>query len=333
MLMKNNFKNDEDLTAFFHKVKDFISFEDIELKRILSCKKSRCLFFAKYIDKIIYLFGKKEMTSNNIDFDEVDFSPLKEKNISLDVLIEIMKNTEHKFKQMTETVLCHLYPEFDFFFNIRNTPWQIFRHDDNEESYQATFDIYEKIMNLPNPFDDDRFRALPLYTCKYVTKGLDRSVFLHNEKGSPYKYVDPESNEIVTKESKSGYNSFYMDGRVGIVFYFKDKPSMMISFNFDADKNIYIKQVQCQKKDRGHYKIKGDWKIAIIDYVKELFPEHKILLISGKDMVDGVLSTYDEESPLYPTKVTIDRINKLYDNLYPNNNNWIEKRYSMYKIL
>lgn len=331
--MKNNFYDNDKLITFFNKVKEALRVEDSELELILSNYKNRCLFFGKYINKIIYIYGRRESEKQNLNIDELDYSELKEKKIDLSVLVEIITNTNHRFNSINEEILSKLYPEIDFLLNIKNTPRHIFNHQNDEESNKASFKIYEKIMNLPTPFSDQRFRALPLYTSKYNKKGLDRSVFLNNEKGIPYRHLNLKTNEITIKDTESGYNSFFMDSRIGVVFYFKDKASMLVSFNFDTENNIYIRQIQCMKKDRGHYKIKGDWKMAIIDYVKSLFPEHNILLISGKDSIENLIDNYKKDSIFFPTKITQERVKNIYDNLYSANNNSITKREVDYKLI
>lgn len=39
-----------------------------------------------------------------------------------------------------------------------------------------------------------------------------------------------------------------MDAKIGLIFYFKNKPSILISFNLGKNNNLFIHQIQCQKK-------------------------------------------------------------------------------------
>ena len=328
------FNNDEKVTMVFEKTHETLFLESEELDLVLSNNEARCSFFCLYVEKLISAFRNKEMDEKGVNGYNIDYSPIKEKHFSQDFILEIMKGCDHSFHSIVKETLTSLFMDVDFFLSIRNSPWQIHSHDCNQESYQASYDIVKALTNLPEiTLNDERFSAFPLYTSQYNPFGLDRSVYLKNQKGSPYKFFDKETGEKKMIESKSGYNSFFMDGKVGVAFYFKNKPSMLVTFDYDTNKNIFIKQVQCQNKDRGHYKIKGDWKIALIDYVKSLFPDYNIHLISGEDIAKLVSKSYQSDNVFKPEKETLKRIEKFYNDIYPNSSNWITVNNDKYKSI
>lgn len=268
-----------------------------------------------------YELRKAGKTKKKIIFDnEIDYSGIL--SLFSRELIELIYFHVSKtlfISSETETKLQGISHDFHFMTSMARTP-QITARISDEEVGDSAKQVYQAMIDLPLPFNDDRFSVYPIYTSGLIDSGLDRSIYLKNKKGSVMKLINSDETGVVYERQEQGYYSNFIDGKVGFIFYFKDLPSMIISFNFDNNKNIFINQIQCQRKDRGHYKLKNDWKLALLDYIKQVFPSYHLHIIDGQDLVKKVKSSYTRwPEHLKPSADTYNRIISTYDGFLSEN--------------
>jgi hypothetical protein len=327
MLTLTKYNNNEYILDIYTKVEKLFGIDEKEigsLDDVLSCKHKKANLFITFIVGHIEYFKINEQEEKNISAYDVDYSPLKEK-YSLDVLERILIDLTQYVSSDAERVIESFNPYFKLIETIRLTPWQWY--SENEISSTLVESLYLRLTNLKVPFGDDRFKALPVHVDCY-RKGNNRSEWLRNENGGINTYYNEKTNSAYQHRDKTCYNGIFIDAKIGIVIFFKDKPSITISFNFDNDKNLYIHQIQAQPKDRGHYKVKGDWQTECINYIKSLFPEFKLHLISGKDISEMVSLGYQSDTMPECMKIspnTISRIKENYDKLMSHCSNWVKK--------
>ena len=321
MLTMKHFHDDE----FTTKVYTFISEYNEKyptLEDVLANLDLRYNLYCDYIEEYINDYAYNEQKKHNIHFNKIDFQKLRN-HFPFDTISEIIAHTKKYISCNLSEKLPKIYPELDILLSIENTTRQWYGEDSNTD---ITYDIFKKIISLKTPFNDPRFKALPVHVSASNKRGLDRCILLKDEVGSFKASYDEETDSMIKKRSKSGYHSNFIDAKLGIIIYFKNKPSITISFNYDSQNNIYIHQVQCQPKDRGHYKIKGDWKLAAIKYLNEVFPEYNLHIIDGKTISNFIYNGYSEfPEYLKPSSDVLTKIQNLYDDLLPNFNNWFKK--------
>ena len=164
---------------------------------------------------------------------------------------------------------------------------------------------------------DERFSPEPLYANgAFGHSSYNESL---SDKSSNW-LKNTETGEIYLDNSKR----YYLDAKFGIMFYFKNKPSFLASFNFDNEGNLYIYQIQAQYKSRGHYRLGERWREMVVNYIKESFSHFKIHLIDGK--ASALLSTrgYKGEHEKYkPSKQKQKQIASTYDNLFPESKDYV----------
>jgi hypothetical protein len=177
------------------------------------------------------------------------------------------------------------YPTLEFLKINRQAAWQQFSENLNEENVSYFFD---KITNLTNPLDD-RFSIHPTFTYGN-TKGFNN--------GTWFEKLNCKDGKI------NAVKNMFLDSKIGFIIYFKNKPSIIVSFQI-LNNNIYIDQIQSTPKDRGHYKIKGDWREFIINYISNHFDKSNINLISPYTAYRLVKNAYTEESNLKITKTQL----------------------------
>ena len=178
-------------------------------------------------------------------------------------------------------------------------------------------EVFNIMERLPSPFDM-RFRAVPVHTAS-IRKGFDYSTWLQQESGG----FNPYDKTI---RFDSSFRNNYLDSKYGILIFFKDKPSILISFLIDNENNLYIHQIQSQIKDRGHYKLGAEWREKVISYIETLFPRHNTHIIDGFDSAKMAYDCYCEEveQEFKPDPDTIKRIEKSYNELRPAYRNSIQ---------
>lgn len=301
------------------------------LEAVLECEDKKANLFITFITLHVNHFNG-EQRENQIRSSQIDYSPLKE-YYPIEILKLILLKTTQYVNMDTEYAIYKMYPYLKLIDAIKHSPWQWYY--DNDISSDIVENIYNQLTNPTTPFGDDRFKAVPINANCYRS-GNSTSEWLSKEQGGMNHYYNKETDSVYLKRDEDCFRSIFIDAKIGLVIFFKNKPSITISFNYDGNKNIYIHQVQAQIKDRGHYKIKGDWKLATIDYLQSLFPDFKLHLISGRDISTLVRNGYKkDETPdcLMVTKETLSKIQKNYDNIMPDCKKMMKKGEINYRSL
>ena len=189
------------------------------------------------------------------------------------------------------------YPELIFLEVCRLSSWQGFTGRFNEHNIEHFFN---KMTSLTNPLDD-RFSIYPTFTYS-CGKGSNQGVWfekLNNKKGE-----------------KNAVEDMYIDGKIGFIIYFKGKPSIIVGLQF-RNNEVYINQIQSVKKDRGHYKIKGNWREFIINYIIDHFDVKNVYIISAYTASRIVISNYNDTSKLNKSSLLrscLNSYNKPFEN-------------------
>lgn len=300
MLEKSDFQNKEKI----HNILD---------------KYSTHLYY-DYSNKInkIHL-SKKECSHFWIDFIETFSSHLSklniEKRISFDFLALIFNYNEKSFCNIKFKFIFKKYPYLVLLNKIKLSNFQWYYSNQNNSS---RLDLFYKLINLPTPFNDSRFSIEPIYT-DCIQRGLNHSLWSSKRQGGLIKNFNPDTNEVYYSEWSSSYRAFYLDAKLGLAIYFKNKPSIIVSFNLGKNKTLFLHQIQCLKKDRGHYKLGKDWSNEVIKYLKSVFFDYKIHIISGKDAVNFIKEIYStsKNSESYcPDEDSYLRIQNFYDSFF-----------------
>jgi hypothetical protein len=327
MLTMKDFLDDEFTTNIYNIIAQYSDRHE-PLDKILSDFHLRCNFYCDYIESYIGEYVYEQQKELNIHARKVDFKPLKD-HFDFDTLVKIISHSQKYISYDLSTNIPKIYPEISVLFSMLTTTCQWYSEENPSE---ITYDIFNKIINLKTPFDDQRFEAFPIHVSENNKRGRDSCMLLKEKTGSMVSYYDEVSDSMMKKRADIGYRSNFLDAKLGVIIYFKNKPSIIISFNYDSEKNIFIHQIQCQYKDRGHYKIKGDWKLAAINYLREMFPEYKLHLIDGKTLSDLIYSGYSEvPNYLKPSADVFHKITKIYNELLPDFNNLFIKNGIKYR--
>ncbi len=297
-------------------------FEEDELKfdTVAESLKSKAKFWLKIVEEQYNAFRWK--AQKHCSFYDIDFTPLVER-FSPCSLAFIIAHCDTYINRDLENFFKKVEPMLQLVDNIRLSEWQWYM--ENNITPLEVESIYNKLSDLPQPFDDSRFSAYPIH-CDCYQKGRNRSEWLQDKKGAISKYYDRKLNKVFVERDETAYGGIFIDAKLGIVIYFKDLPSITISFNVDGNKNLYIHQIQATKKDRGHYKLKGDWRLHALNYIKAIFPDYTFHLLSGDNIAELVLGGYSEDSPegFKPNKTCLERIKETYDNLLPEFNSFFD---------
>lgn len=280
---------------------------------------STCLYY-DYSDKInkIHL-SKTECAHFWIDFLEtfsLHISTLNiEERISFDFLALVFNYNERSFCKLKLDYILKTFPYLVLIDIIRNSNSQWYSAKQNNSS---RLDLFYKLIDLPTPFNDQRFSIEPIHT-DCLKKGLNHSLWSSKRKGGLVKNFNPETNEVYYSKFSSSYRNFYLDAKIGLAIYFKDKPSIIVSFNLGKNKTLFIHQIQCLKKDRGHYKLGEKWQFEVIKYLKSVFIDYKLHIISGDSAVKFVKDIYkvsENNEFTSPSQESYLRIKNLYDSFF-----------------
>lgn len=286
------------------------------------------VFWYKFMEKIVLVLNSKH---REMEIKKNDFSKLLEW-FELDTMVYIYINYPEYRSLEVERALEFVDEKCGLISSLMSMSHQWYLEKRNNE---IVFDLWKKMNQIEDKefFNDKRFKAYPMYTNAYQ-KGFDRSPWLKGKAAGWITVLETESGEKkLQRYSDGAYNSNYMDAKIGISIYFKDMPSMLISFNVDADWNLYIHQVQCKPKDRGHYKVEN-WQEACVNAVKNMFPEYKCHLITGESSSNIVRDSYKSSDPsLAPSLETLKRITENYNKIFVKNIEKILKSDIQYKIL
>lgn len=322
MITREEALSNEFISNFIEDKKEILIyiFDEDELKfdTITNSLKSKAKFWLKIIEEQYHAFRSK--AQKHCSFYNIDFTPLAER-FSPCFIAFIIAHCDSYIHRDLENLFHKVEPMLKLVDNIRLSEWQWYSKGDIEPLEVES--IYNKLSNLPQPFDDSRFSAYPIH-CDCYQKGRNRSEWLRDKKGAISKYYDRELRKVYVERDETAYAGIFLDAKLGIIIYFKDLPSITISFNVDGYKNLYIHQIQATKKDRGHYKLKGDWRLHALNYLKSIFPEYTMHLLSGDNISKLVLGGYSEDSPedFKPSQTCLKRIKETYDSLLPEFNNF-----------
>lgn len=275
----------------YRKTEDFIE--------IASCEQQSGNFW-KRVFSIVAYFKEEELGRDKIEPSDVtDY-------FSYDLIKHVCAasnlstgDAQHYFEKQ--------YPYLELLQAIRINASQWYSQNLDPAKVVVIFETMEK---LPKPFGDERFRCVPIHTHTYK-RGYDYSAWLNQEKG----IFKPCGKQRYS----SSFRQIYLDGKFGILIFFKNKPTITISFNIDNNDNIYLHQIQSHVKARGLYRLGENWQQKTLDYVCTLFPNHKLNIIDGEFLSNMVKNSYSKdcaENDL-PSKSELLKIQRTYDQLRP----------------
>ena len=223
------------------------------------------------------------------------------KYISLEDLLVAYDDLKFNLRSDTRKHLAFLaketFPNHDFeiFDSIRMGSCHWYNHKRFSDDIALT--IYKSLMNdIGNPFNDERFSYKIKVANHLCGKTNNNSIFSEKEFFKIRVY-----NKKTDQHSFEDSLSLHLDARIGIVFYFKNKPAFIVSFFIDDKMNIYIRQIQGIKNGRGHYKLGEQWqkKVAVMLKEKLSFVNH-VYVISEKSMFDYLLASYKTYNKITP---------------------------------
>lgn len=248
-------------------------------------------FWVKFLNVFVPVAYSKNKKINDYFEDAFVYKACAESNQHIDFL--------------TAKLINESYPFFSLINDIRLSSWHWYFEEN--KSIEVKSDIFYRLTHLPTPFNDSRFEAQPV-ACSF-RRGFCDAPWLHDKEGAFVK--DFENNSIL--RASSADNSLFLDAKLAICLFFQNKPSILISFNVNENKQIFIHQIQAQLKDRGHYKLGNDWRSKALDYVKSVFNDYEFYMLDSKHIIDLVLSNYTGYENFKPNEDTIQRIVNEYN--------------------
>jgi hypothetical protein len=225
-----------------------------------------------------------------------------EKKISADIacyfsqalLAKVLTYYEHWLDSSLQDCLYCTYPLLSFIEASRLSAWQWYSASTSKTTNLAFF---QALSEAPAPFDDPRFSMIPVHCSMSNNMGYNSSITYYHQ--------------IM--------RNIYLDAKMALLFHFKGKASMLVGFNIDANKNIYVHQLQALAKDRGHYKLGAQWRECLLTYLQKVFPTYTVHLLKGTDMAKLVLEGFryaPDDSPSRPHDAVLSRIKSRTDSLY-----------------
>lgn len=300
MLEKSDFQNKHKIQEIYSKYGDSLYHDySNKINTLHLSKKEAAHFWMDFFDTFSYQIRKLDI----------------EKHISFDFLVLLFNYNENLFCKFKFDFIFEQYPYLALIDKIKLSNFQWYYSNQNPSS---RLDLFYKLINLPTPFNDDRFSIEPIYTdCE--KRGLNHSEWSTKKEGGLVKNINPETNEIFYSKWSSSYRSFYLDAKLGLAIYFKNKPSIIISFNLGKNKTLFIHQIQCQKKDRGHYKLGKNWQFKVIKYLKSVFSDYNLHIISGESAINFIKDIYslsNNNESFSPSNESYLRIENFYDSFF-----------------
>lgn len=300
MLEKKDFQNKEKINRIYSNYSSSLYFDySDKIDKIHLSKTESAHFWMDFLDS----FSSK-LSKLNI-----------EEHISFDFLALVFNYNKNLFCNVKFEFIFKKYPYLILFNKIRLSNFQWYY---SKQSNSSRLDLFYKLINLPTPFNDSRFSIEPIYT-DCIQRGLNHSEWSSKRKGGLIKNFNPETNEVYYSQWSSSYRAFYLDAKLGLAIYFKNKPSIIVSFNLGKNKTLFLHQIQCLKKDRGHYKLGKDWSNEVIKYLKSVFFDYKIHIISGKNAVNFIKEIYSmskNNESFCPDEDSYLRIQNFYDSFF-----------------
>lgn len=214
-------------------------------------------------------------------------------------------------------------PYIEMFDHIQMAPlhWVKFERFSNED----TMKVYKSLTTeLSIPFGDDRFRVEPIHANSQF--GLsDYSGIACKDPIFKTKMFSDE--ELVYKDVES--KQVFMDARLGLMFYFKNKPCFFISYFIDFDMNVHIRQIQGLRKGRGHYVLGKEWQKEVVKFVKERFSfANEIRIITEDSAFEYLNKHYSDPTAREIVKDTLIKASSVYA-LFDNGKKIIEHNTSL----
>ncbi|MEX0291553.1 MAG: hypothetical protein AB3N14_20790, partial [Flavobacteriaceae bacterium] len=176
-------------------------------------------------------------------------------------------------------------------------------------SISDTVSILEDLSNITDLNGDTRFSAIPL-TASAQAGGMSEHSFFTYDKLYPTKeYCNDSECYIETMTHRK-----CLDANVALMYFYKGKPSFLVSCFIDMDKNIYVRQIQGQFKARGFKSIGNDWQRKVLTDLKErLTFVNQMYVVSGKDLVFYLKHHYDSNYNAVVHDPIFDRVEATFD--------------------
>lgn len=319
MLDKNSFYDKETIEKIFNIVNDIV-YSDTDrfssLEEVMNDLNLRGYLFHKFIsEQVSFLRRKKDFNPESLlEFYDIDFLSI------------VLSYSQYSISSDVLHILYKVFPYLELSSLSQVSSWQWYSESIDPEQNIHFFNLFK---DLPQPFNNNNFKVVPIANRSYQI-GFCSLEYLKNEKGAYVERYTKEGKKELMKTDSSHY-CFFLDAKLGLAFYYKNKPAFFISFNFDNNKNIYIHQIQGVIKGRGHYHLKN-WQEDCILYLKKAFPEYNLHLLNGSDVVKNVLQGYNN-SKFKPSKNSLNKIKNNYNSIFSNCSNFINKRDLSYRIL
>lgn len=290
-------KSTIDLYSKYVKTKNITNFKNILIDKTVAAN-----FWIEFLNVFSEMFirNKQQLVCRS----GIDYSTTKKCATFAFLKKVVAYSTEYIGRDIKDCFYTH-YETLEYVEAVSHSTLQtIDEHSDKDIS----FDISSKILNAPIPFNDKRFKVLPMHSNS--KEGLNRSNWLLKEKGTLFHNIT--TNQV--ERTDNCYNTIFLDTKLAILIFFKNLPSITVSFYFDNNKNIYVQQIQSQRKDRGHYKLKGNWRNEVLNYIISLFPNYNVNLITGESVQSILIKQYKKSKRTISQK-KLDFINGIYDNI------------------
>jgi hypothetical protein len=311
MITFNNFKKKDTIANLLKVVPKW---ELLDNHNSINCILKNNANLYSFLNVAIVFLTNKYFINGNYNLDK--FKEL----FSYDFIICFVAHNKDCIPTDVRKYMQQAYPYVELLEAIKHTPWQWFLE---ESTPLITLDIFHKLTQTITINNDKRFKILPMHCHK--RKGFNSSNWLKEESGG-YSRDKKNHHKVSYLKNKSSFETIYIDAKLAFLIYFNNKPSITISFNFDADKNIYIHQIQAQHKDRGHYKLGSNWKEFIASFINEIFNDYTVNIISGESMCSIISSSYSSNAKTKPKDSVLEKIKHSYDTLFFNANSFYFKR-------
>lgn len=323
------FDNEAKIKQFYPLVKDYYdtpqeSYPSVE--KILQTPSAKADFWVDLISRLnskirASYFSREEHT-------EESYHQAWKKIYSSGFIYKVStwrSNSDFNFCSQT---IQSIYPYTDLIESVR-----IMSRGHNIETSmtQAGADTIARIENLLKPFEDERFRAEPMHT-RCNPRGYCHSLWLKKEKGHYHRSINDELDTVEISQCKSPCGNIFMDAPVGILFFFKDRPCFYTSFSISHDRKLFIHQIQSVIKGRGHYHL-SNWRQDVIEYLKEIFFDFEVYIITPENAVSLCVSSYCDDAPDYfkPNQETLSRIRESYAALRTEKSSEYKHRHAYFK--
>jgi len=298
----NAFRNPDIMTIALEYVVDESFFAPVEV----ACESDNSA--AMFWEQIMLAY-----TLEHESFDEDDLSHVvqtMQECFSLEFIIKIIDNEALYIDDQLLDIIGLAHSSFLMRDMAKNSARWLFEQEMDVDTNRRFFNAFS---SLPQPFNDKRFDVYPVAT--HTTSG--GHAFPETIYGLTGGLVEHLVDGVqVLQRAESVNESFTMDALMGLIFYFKNKPSFLVSFNVDGVGDIYVKQVQCQHKDRGNFKLGKQWREKAVEYVSYVFPQSQVFLVDGAMVSERIFSGYPKGHPRKTDLAIRKRVKQVYDGMF-----------------